>query len=117
MQLFIEVLAGTFGTFVLTQSSLDGSMEGPFYLYNLVRWLATHNRAPKLIKAGATCPVCISFWVAALFAVLIGFLRPWQGWTMWAASMFVLTYGMHGAYIFYIKWLKAFYAMGASDLN
>lgn len=47
------------------------NLEGPFHLYDGVRWLLARPQLPQWVQEGSTCPFCVSMWVAGFFALLL----------------------------------------------
>ena len=49
----------------------EPNLEGPFHLYDGVRWLLTRPQLPRWVVTGSECPFCVSMWVAGFFALLL----------------------------------------------
>jgi len=107
-------LIGFFATFALTWSVAVDDSEGPFRVYQFVRWAARREFVPALIRENASCPYCVSFWVAALVTLLLP-LYTNLSWVERSAVFFVATYGFHGAVVFWFRWLKIFYGVSANE--
>lgn len=114
MEIIGWLLLGVLATYVLTWSITVDDSEGPFYAYNFVRWFVRRPFMPKLVRDNAHCPYCCSFWCAALVALLLPIYEGMNPGRM-VVSLFVVTYGLHGAVVIYFRYLKLFFAIGANE--
>lgn len=107
-------LIGFFATFALTWSVAVDDSEGPFRIYQFVRWIARRQFVPALIRENAGCPYCVSFWAAALVTLLLPLYKG-LSWVESSAMFFVVTYGLHGTVVFWFRYVKLIYGVSASD--
>lgn len=72
--------------------------EGPFSLY--ARFQGWAENQSNWLKRGLMCPICLSFWLALLFTLLLGLLTPftwpvflihWLGIAGGAAFLLLIT--------------------------
>lgn len=108
-------VVGSFAAWIITFSiAISPDMEGPFYIYTGIRRLARAEFMPKLIKENAGCYICTSFYAAMLVSL---FLPVYSGKSVLQAAgiLFVFTYGIHGAVVFWFRWLRNFYAIGPDE--
>lgn len=116
MQLLPLFIIGTFASFVLNHSiTVDKDQEGPFYIYDWVRSTMRKPWVPKLISENYDCPICGSFWSSFLIAVVIQFLLPFVSVVHSLAMLFLFTYAMHGVIIFWFRYIKMMYTVGAKE--
>ena len=113
LELFI---IGTFASFALTYSvAVDKDLEGPFYLYDWIRATLQKPWVPKLVRENYDCPYCASFYAALLVAVVIQFLLPFVSVVHSLAMLFLFTYAMHGVIVFWFRYIRMMYTVGARE--
>lgn len=115
MEFLAWLILGFFAAFAITWSIANDDSEGPFYIYLFIRRLARSRYAPKLVRENASCPYCVSFWAAVLVTSLLP-IYSGKSWVENAAMFFVVAYGLHGAIVFYFRYVKLMYQVGASEL-
>lgn len=116
MELLTLVVLGALGTFALTWSIAIDDSEGPFRLYQLTRKISHHKSMPPLIYKNADCPYCVSFWVGAMMALFTVLAAGYGLSAGTIAKVFILTYGYHGACVFYFRYVKLIYQVSTTDL-
>lgn len=115
MQLFTWFIIGSFAvwriTWDMTSCSINEmgeckpNLEGPFRLYDLIRWLLTRPQLPAWVRTGSECAFCVSMWAAGLIALLIPAGRES------IASWLVLTIGMSAPAAFWLRYVRMIYAV------
>lgn len=116
MELATVVVLGMLGTYALMWSIAIDDSEGPFRIYQYIRFLATHKKSPPLIRENASCPYCVSFWAGGMMAVLTVLALGYGMSVATLAKVFILTYGYHGACVFWMRYMKSIYQLGSRDL-
>lgn len=99
-----------------TQSEATGkcepNLEGPFHLYDGIRWALTRTWLPKWIIGGASCPFCLSMWVAGFFALLLvidgQIPRTIAAWLLY-------TIGLSAPTAFWLRYVKTIYGVPPSE--
>jgi len=43
--------------------------DGPFEIFSLIRGWTEHDAVPYWVWRGMQCPICISWWLAAIVAI------------------------------------------------
>lgn len=86
----------------------EPNLEGPFHLYDFIRWLLTHPWMPRYIQEGSTCVFCVSMWVAGFFALLLlidGLIpRTIAAWLLY-------TIGMSSPTALFLRYVKTIYGV------
>lgn len=49
----------------------EPNSEGPFQLYDGIRWLFMQNSMPDWVHRGIQCPYCVSFWCAFFMTLFL----------------------------------------------
>jgi hypothetical protein len=78
----IDLLLRLFGVYRLTYLAIHE--DGPFELGAHARTLA--QGGPAWVREGARCPLCVSFWLSLLVALLPAWAARWLG----LAGLFLL---------------------------
>lgn len=116
MELLAQFIVGVFASFVLNHSiTVDKDQEGPFYIYNGFRALLQAKWMPQLVRDNHDCPICGSFWSSFVVAVVIQFFNPFISVVHTLASLFILTYAMHGVIIFWFRFIRSFFGIGSRE--
>lgn len=71
----IDLLLRLLGVYRLTYLALHE--DGPFEVAAHLRTLA--QRGPAWVREGSNCPLCVSFWMALLLALLPPWAARWLG--------------------------------------
>ena len=114
MEFLTYCLVGAIATWLLTWSMIATNNEGPFYIYDWIRWVLSRPFMPVLVRDNMLCPVCVSWWAAAL----VGLLLPVYDSLTWAQSIglyFVLVYALSGATVFWYRYIAMVYSVNSGD--
>jgi hypothetical protein len=111
MQLFAYFVIGVLATWLLTWSMITQDVEGPFRVYQGIRWVIK-TYFPPFVSSNLGCPICVSFWAGALVALFLP-VYAGLGWLQSAALYFVITYALSGATVFWYRYIKSVYGIGS----
>lgn len=114
MEIITWFVIGTFATWVLTWSITVDDSEGPFRIYQALRWFLRRGFIPALVRENAGCPYCGSFWSAVLVASLLP-IYGGKSWVEIFALFFVVSYGLHGVTVFWFRYIKLIYGVNANE--
>lgn len=83
----------------------EPNLEGPFRLYDAIRWTLTRPWMPRYVQEGSTCVFCLSMWAAGFVALLIPSGRES------IASWLVWTLGMAAPTAFWLRYVRMLYSI------
>lgn len=129
MTLFIWILIGVFAAWRLTwditsctplkeegmPDVCEYNSEGPFRLYDGIRFFFAQDFMPAWAQRGAKCPYCVSFWASffvAIFLPVYTGLDQGESLRLW----FVLGVGMSGVIAFVFRIFQNFYGIDAQGM-
>lgn len=92
-------------------------LEGPFKIYDGVRWLFEQTFWPKWVRNNAQCPYCVSFWAGCLFAFVAVFASgEWRGPLVESLGMwFLYAFAAAGVTAFWYRYVRLVYAVEAKE--
>ena len=91
------------------------NLEGPFRLYDGIRWLFRQNFWPKWVRDGIACPYCTSFWFSHLAALCMPIYNNLT-WSEALKLFFLMGFGMSGVIIFWFRRVKILYGLSATEI-
>lgn len=128
MNLVIWLIVGVFATWRLTwditscthvsdekgSEICEPNLEGPFRLYDFIRWFFSQSFWPKWVVDGSSCPYCVSMWAAGFVSMLLpvyGGLSFFEAVQLWL----LCTLGISGAVAFWFRRLRLLYGLSAQE--
>jgi len=126
MSFIVWLLVGVFATWRLTwditsctrlveegqPERCEPNLEGPFRLYDGIRWFFKQSFIPKW--ADVMCPYCTSMWAAGFVSLFLPFyegLSTYEAVQLWL----LCTLGMSGVVAFHFRRLRLMFGVDAPE--
>jgi hypothetical protein len=111
LSLLAWLAVGVLATYRLTHDLIsDKELEGPFRIYDFVRWLFRREFWPEWVRDGATCAYCLSFWIGGMFSLLLP-IYSGMSWARAVATFILCTFALSGAVVYHYRKTKVMFGV------